>query len=264
MPRGKDGEGKSGRRPSGFVKVWVLVMNAGVTRANAIMVLLFAMIVLLQFDTIRDRFFPPMYDDARSFSRVDPQPGWIDTGITITESQPIGIIASGRIATPRLTHTTAGQDNKTYDVGPEGAQIPEDRIPDWREEDNFRAFALLGRVNGGKPFLVGRTKEVAVPGKLELKVNCLLWDKAVRYEPGTIKPRRRRGPLTAGEVTHLRMIRGFFAYRTWQLGTDAPPREPHLPKTAAEISKRYGAARPSALLVLPNAMTTPTWTLSGR
>ena len=239
-------------------------MNTNVARANAIIVLVFAMIVLLQFDTIRSRFFPPMYDDPGSFSRVDPQPGWIDTGIAITERQPIGIIVSGRVATPRLTHTTAGKDDKTYNVGPEGAEIREDLIPDWREVDDFRAFALLGRVNGGKPFLVGRTKEVALPGKLELKINCLLWDKAVRYEPGTIQPRRRRGPLTAGEVTHLRMVRGFFAYRTWHLGTDAPPRGPHIPENAAEISRRYGTARPNGRLFLPNPMTMATSMLPGR
>jgi hypothetical protein len=180
-----------------------------------------------------------MYDDAGSFSRVDPRPGWIDTGITVQEHRPIGIVVGGRVSTPRLINATASEPNKPYEVGPEGAGVKEVLIPDWREVDAFPAFALLGRVAGGEPFLVGRRANVAMPGRLELKINCPLWDKSVTDDPATVK-RRRRNPLTEKELANLRLIQGFYAYRTWDLATPAP-RAPHLPLTAAEITAMYGA-----------------------
>jgi hypothetical protein len=66
-----------------------------------------------------------------------------------------------------------------------------------------------------------------------------LWDKQIQDNPGTVRL-RRRNPLTARELEHLRLIRGFFAYRTWDVAGSAP-RAPRLPLTAAEITQRYGA-----------------------
>lgn len=219
-------------------------MDKKVAAANAVLLLIFAAFVLLYFDRVRERIFPPMFDDARSFGRVDPRPGWVDTGIDIQEGRPIGIIVSGKVSTPRLTHDTGSERNKPRDVGPEGAQVREELIPAWRELDDFPAFALLGRVNGGKPFLVARSTEVALPGRLELKINCPLWDKTFRNEPepGAMEPRRRKGPLTDEEWKHLRGVRGFFAYRTWVLGNPRAS-QPHLPLTGVEITAKYGDAR---------------------
>jgi hypothetical protein len=214
-------------------------MRWTVGRTNAVLAIVFTALVMFYFDSVRERLFPPMYDDAGSFSRVDPRPGWIDTGITVQEHRPIGIVANGRVSTPRLTIATATDPNKPYEVGPEGAGVKEAVIPDWREVDAFPAFALLGRVAGGKPFLVGRRANVTTPGKLELKINCPLWDKSVVDDPGTVN-RRRRNPLTEKELANLRLISGFFAYRTWDLTTQ-PPRAPHLPISAAEITQMYGA-----------------------
>ena len=212
-------------------------MHTNAARANIVILILFATMVLFYFDEVRERLLPPMYDDASSFSRVEPRPGWTDTGIIVRENRPVAVIASGKISTPRLTHSTASVRNKPFEIGPEGADLREELLPDWREEDDFPAFALLGRVNGGKPFLVGRGLRITTSGRLELKINCLLWDKSILDAPGTSR-RRRKGPLTAQEVTNLRLIRGFFAYRTWELGSQAP-QEPHLPGTASEITKIY-------------------------
>jgi hypothetical protein len=209
--------------------------------ANAVIATVFAGLALFYVDAVRDRILPPMYDEAGSFGRIDPRPGWVDTGIDIRDGRPIGIVASGKVSTPRLVHDTASERNKPHDVGPEGAQMAEARLPDWREVDEYPAFALLGRVDGGRPFLVGRSAEIKMPGRLELKINCLVWDKALAEPPGTVRRRRREGRLTDDERAHLRLIRGFFGYRTWEIGA-ARPQSPHLPLTAVEITQFYDRA----------------------
>jgi hypothetical protein len=217
-------------------------MTVALTRVgwiNVVLVVVFAAMVLVYVEPVRERLMPPLYDDLRSFSRIEPRPGWTDTGIVVRENEPIGIVASGRVSTPRLKRAIAADPDKPFDVGPDGADVPEAQIPDWRELDRFPAFALVGRIDGGKPFLVGRRTVISTAGRLELKINCPLWDKRVLDEPDMVG-RRRRSPLSATELEHLRMIRGFFGYRTWRLGT-AEPRAPHLPPTATEIAARYGA-----------------------
>jgi hypothetical protein len=214
-------------------------MTWTVARTNAVLAIVFTLLVLFYFESVRERLLPPMYDEAASFSRVDPQPGWMDTGIVVEAHRPIGIVASGRVSTPRLINGAGSEPNKPYEVGPDGADVEERRILDWRELDAFRAFALVGRVAGGQPFLVGRRATVTMPGRLELKINCPLWDKSILDDPGTVK-RRRRSPLTGKELANLHLIRGFFAYRTWDLAMPAP-RAPHLPLSAAEIAVKYGA-----------------------
>jgi hypothetical protein len=67
-----------------------------------------------------------------------------------------------------------------------------------------------------------------------------LWDKSVEYQPGELVARRREGLLSAGERANLARIRGFFAYRVWELVADAP-RQPRLPPTADEIARLYGS-----------------------
>jgi hypothetical protein len=88
--------------------------------------------------------------------------------------------------------------------------------------------------------LVGLGASLATPGRLEMKINCPLWDKSVEYQPGELVARRREGLLSAGERANLARIRGFFAYRVWELGADAP-RQPRLPPTADEIARLYGS-----------------------
>jgi hypothetical protein len=212
-------------------------MTWTVARTNAVIAFAFGVLALLYLDVVRERILPPMYDEASSFSRVDPRPGWTDTGIVIQPNRPVGIVAAGKVSTPRLAHATDGDPNRAYEIGPEGADVPEERIPDWRELDEFPAFALVGRVSGSMPFLIARGATVTTPGRLELKINCPLWDKSVLDDPGTVK-RRRRSPLSQKELDHLRVMRGFFAYRTWEVST-AAPRVPHLPLTAAEITRMY-------------------------
>jgi hypothetical protein len=216
----------------------VLSMTWTVRRLNAIIGFVFVALVLFYFPAIHERLLPPMYDEKSSFSRVDPRPGWLDTGIVIHEGRPIGIIVSGTVSTPRLTHATPTNDHKLDQIGPAGSELKEELIYAWRELDEFPAFALVGRVDGGKPFLVGERAKIAIPGRLELKINCPLWDKSVLDEPGTVK-KRRRSPLSSKELENLRSLRGFFAYRTWDLQSP-PPRAPRLPLTASRITQMYG------------------------
>jgi hypothetical protein len=214
-------------------------MTWTVGRLNAVIGFVFAALMLFYFPTIRERLLPPMYDEKNSFSRVDPRPGWVDTGIVIHEGRPIGIVVSGKVSTPRLTHATPTNAHKLDQIGPDGADVKEELIYAWRELDEFPAFSLVGRVDAGTPFLVGERAKIATPGRLELKINCPLWDKSVPGEPGTAK-KRRRSPLSAKEVESLRSVRGFFAYRTWDLQS-SPPRAPHVPLTPADMTQMYGA-----------------------
>jgi hypothetical protein len=208
-----------------------------VWRANIVILLVIAALALLSIDRVAERLVPPLYDEAGSFVRIDPVPGWTATPITIEADRPIGIVASGRVSTPRLTRPTMTGSGPRQ-VGPDGANVPEQEIADWREESDFRAFALLGRVDGGAPFLVGTVREVRTPGRLELKINCPLWDKTRTPRSGTIAVPFVKRPLTEQELSNLRRLQGFFAVRTWILGTP-PAATPHLPRTAAEISARY-------------------------
>jgi hypothetical protein len=209
-----------------------------VRRLNVIIGFVFAALVLLYFPTIRERLLPAMYDEKDSFSRIDPRPGWLYTGIVIHEGRPIVIVASGEVSTPRLTRATPTNPHRAVQIRPEGADLKEDLIYAWREIDEFPAFALVGRVDTGKPFLVGERATIATPGRLELKIDCPLWDKSVLDDPGTVK-KRRRSPLSAKELENLRSIRGFFAYRTSDLQSPAP-QPPHLPLTADRITQMYG------------------------
>jgi hypothetical protein len=216
-------------------------VSGRVWRANVVILLLIAALALLSIDRVAERLMPPLYDDADSFIRIDPKPGWTATAIAIEATRPIGIVASGRVSTPRLTRAiTSGR--RPRQVGPDGANVPEQEIADWREENDFRAFALLGRVDGGAPFLVGAVGEVRTPGRLELKINCPLWDKTRTPRSGTIAMPFVKRPLTEQELSNLQQLQGFFAVRTWILGTP-PPVTPHLPPTAAEITARYDQAR---------------------
>src|SRR5262249_34344630 len=151
-------------------------------------------------------------------------------------------VAGGRVSTPRLKRATRRQGERPRQVGPAGANVPEQQIADWREENDFPAFALLGRLDGGAPFLVGAASEVRTPGRLDLKINCPLWDKTRSPRSGTIAAPFLKRPMTEQEMSNLRLVQGFFAVRTWILGTP-PAQTPHLPPTAAEISRRYGGTR---------------------
>ena len=216
-------------------------INVRVSRANVIILILIAGLGLLSIG-VGEWFVAPLYDDASSFVRVDPKPGWIETPIVIEPNRPIGIVGSGRVSTPRLQRRTGPRGDHPRQVGPDGANVPEQQIADWREENAFPAFALLGRVDRGPPFLVGAVAEVRTPGKLELKINCPLWDKTRAPGSGTVALPFLKRALTEQELANLRLVQGFFAVRTWILGT-APARAPHLPPTAAEISARYGEIR---------------------
>lgn len=210
-------------------------------RANLVILLLTAALALLSLDRVAERLLPPLYDEASSFVRIDPTPGWIATTIVIEPNRPIGIVASGRVSTPRLARATR-TGSRPRQVGPDGANVPEEQIADWREENGFRAFALLGRVEGGAPFLVGAVGEARTPGRLDLKINCPLWDKTRTPRSGTIALPFVKRPLTEQELHNARLIQGFFAVRSWVLGTTPAP-APHVPPTAQEISARYGDTR---------------------
>jgi len=213
-------------------------LQGRISRANVVILLLIAALGLLSIDWIGGHLVPPLYDAAGSFIRIDPKPGWIATSIVIEPNRPVAVVASGRVATPRVKRATSAGP---VQVGPDGANVPEVQIADWREENDFRAFALLARVDGGAPFLAGAAAEVRSPGRLELKINCPLWDKTRTPRSGTIALPFVKRPLTEQELLNLRLVQGFFAVRTWILGTP-PAQSPHLPPTAAEISARYGDA----------------------
>jgi hypothetical protein len=214
-----------------------VTVSRRVWRANVVILLLIAALALLSIDRVAERLIPPLYDDAGSFVRIDPKPGWTATAIVIEPDRPIGIVASGRVSTPRLTHAGV-TGRRPLEIRPAGANVPEQQIADWREVNEFRAFALLGRVDGGAPFLVGGGAEVRTAGQLELKINCPLWDKTRTPRSGTIALPFVKRPLTEQELSNLQLVKGFFAVRTWILG--APPAAaPHLPSTGADISARY-------------------------
>jgi hypothetical protein len=210
-----------------------------ISRANLVILLLIAALGLLSIDRIGERLIPPLYDAAGSFIRVDPRPGWMATSIVIEQNRPARIVASGRVSTPRLTRPNS---TRPIQVGPAGANVPELQIADWREENDFPAFALLGRIDGGAPFLVGAGAEARAPGRLELKINCPLWDKTRTPRSATIALPFVKRPLTEQELRNLRLVQGFFAVRSWMLDT-TPAQTPHLPPTGAEIGARYGDAR---------------------
>src|SRR5262249_16927764 len=151
--------------------------DGSVRRANVVILLVIAALGLLSIDKIGERLVPPLYDEASSFIRVDPKPGWIATPIVLEQNRPIGIVAGGPVSTPRRKRATRREGERPRQVGPAGANVPEQQIADWREENDFPAFALLGRLDGGAPFLVGAASEVRTPGRLDLKINCPLWDK---------------------------------------------------------------------------------------
>lgn len=218
-------------------------MRWTVGRVNAVIGFVFAALVLFYFPAVHERLLPPMYDEQSTFFRVDPRPGWLDTGIVIADGRPIGIVVSGTVSTPRLTHATPTNAHKLDQIGPAGSEVKEELIYAWRELDQFPAFSLVGRVDAGKPFLVGERAKIVTPGRLELKINCPLWDKSVLDDPGTVK-KRRRSPLTAKELENLRSVRGFFAYRIWDLQSPAP-RAPRVPLTAARMTQMYGAPNSS-------------------
>jgi hypothetical protein len=202
---------------------------------NSIIIFVAVVLTLLSIPKVSEQLLPPLYDDANSFLRIDPKPGWIQTPVVVEKDRPIGVVASGFVSTPRLTRN----GTKPYQIGPDGADVSEVMIPDWREVDRFKAFALLGRVDGGKPFLIGSAGEVRGQGRLELKINCPLWDKTLHVATATDLPHGLKGPLTEVELTHLRQVQGFFGVRTWTVGA-APAKKPHLPLTAGEISGVYG------------------------
>ena len=76
--------------------------NRSVRRANVVIFLLIAALGVLSIDKVAERFGRMLYDDASSFIRVDPKPGWVATPIIVEQNRPIGIVASGRVSTPRL------------------------------------------------------------------------------------------------------------------------------------------------------------------
>jgi hypothetical protein len=213
----------------------------GVWRANVVILIVIGVLALLSVGRVAERLVPSLYDEPSSFVRVDPRPGWLATSIVIQQDRPIGIVASGRVATPRLM-TASVTGDRPRPIGPRGALVPERQLADWREENDFPAFALLGRVDGGAPFMVGLAGEVRTPGRLELKINCPLWDKTRSPRSGTITAPFLKRPMTEQELANLRLIQGFFAVRTWVLGSP-PAAIPHLPRTAADISAHYGAPR---------------------
>jgi hypothetical protein len=216
-------------------------VDNGVWRANVVILIVIGALALLSVGRFAERLLPSLYDEASSFVRVDPRPGWMATPIVIERDRPIRIVASGRVATPRLMMASVTGD-RPRQIGPQGANVPERQIADWREENNFPAFALLGRVDAGVPFLVGAAAEVRSPGRLELKINCPLWDKNRSPRSGTIAAPFLKRPMTEQELANLRLIQGFFAVRTWVVGTP-PAAIPHLPRTAADITAHYDAPR---------------------
>src|SRR5262245_11433272 len=101
-------------------------LKGRVSRANVVILLLIAALGLLSIDWIGERLVPPLYDAADSFIRVDPKPGWIATSIVIEQNRPVGIVSSGRVATPRLKRLNSTW--RPLQVPPDGAAVPELKI----------------------------------------------------------------------------------------------------------------------------------------
>ena len=103
--------------------------------------------------------------------------GWTDTGIEVTEGEPISITASGRVVVRQSDRW--GQKFEAT-VNPEGTFLVHDGIQD----QNFPlpsgnhgpapCFCLIGRIGeNGKPFFVGKSKSwpASTNGRLQLAVN---------------------------------------------------------------------------------------------
>lgn len=103
--------------------------------------------------------------------------GWTDTGVEVTEGEPISISASGRVVVRQSDRW--GQKFEAT-VNPEGTFLVHDGIQD----QNFPlpsgshgpapCFCLIGRIGDeGKPFFVGKAKSwpASATGRLQLAVN---------------------------------------------------------------------------------------------
>lgn len=103
--------------------------------------------------------------------------GWTDTGIEVTEGEPLSISASGRVVVRQSDRW--GQKFEAT-VNPEGTFLVHDGIQD----QNFPlpsgnhgpapCFCLIGRIGErGKPFFIGKSKSwsVSASGRLQLAVN---------------------------------------------------------------------------------------------
>lgn len=103
--------------------------------------------------------------------------GWTDTGIAVTEGEPISISASGRVIVRQSDRW--GQKFEAA-VNPEGTFLVHDGIQD----QNFPlpsgnhgpapCFCLIGRIGDhGQPFFIGKSKswQASASGRLQLAVN---------------------------------------------------------------------------------------------
>ena len=112
-------------------------------------------------------------DTVSVFSTV----GWTDTGIEVTEGEPISISASGRVVVRQSDRW--GQKFEAT-VNPEGTFLVHDGIQDQKfplpsgNHGPAPCFCLIGRIgDDGKPFFVGKTKSwpASASGQLQLAVN---------------------------------------------------------------------------------------------
>ena len=103
--------------------------------------------------------------------------GWTDSGITVTEGEPISISANGRVVVRQSDRW--GQKFEAA-VNPEGTFLVHDGIQD----QNFPlpsgnhgpapCFCLIGRIGDhGQPFFIGKSKswQASASGRLQLAVN---------------------------------------------------------------------------------------------
>lgn len=236
-------------------------MSRSLAAANVVILILLGIIALLYFDKLRTSLMPPTYDDAYSFRRIDVTLGWVDTGLVIKKSQPIGILTSGVISTDWVSHDAKRDVRPNFYIYPDGLAMREDLVPGCRIEPDFPPYALLGRVAGGKPFFIGHYREIAIPGKFEVLINILFWgkrnDQTCKHPP-RLETREVyssmydkyfttdwNGAILWDNVeedisSSLNRTYGFFAYRIWNL-IDEIPLYPFLPPTAGELEKLYGS-----------------------
>ena len=99
---------------------------------------------------------------GRGAIRVPANAGWVSTGITVMEGEPVNIVTTGEVrlsSDPNDVATPAGAKSGRY-----AARAP---LP------NSLAGALIGRVGNGRPFGIGDQRSFPAPatGLLYLTVN---------------------------------------------------------------------------------------------
>ena len=113
--------------------------------------------------------------DGVPLVHVSPSVGWQPTGFAFHSGDTFHISASGLISTPGITSS----DRTKATIGPAGTYLVSERrlgsadpLPTG-EHGPAPAYALIGRIGSGPPFLIGNEMSLSTPhsGELCLRVN---------------------------------------------------------------------------------------------